>query len=263
MNKRNRLSSLIALVLVLCMIFSFCSVLSSCGKNKDPDPTPAPSPTPTCSHANTSLKNQKAATCSAAGYTGDVVCNDCTAVITPGTAIAKLAHTSDAGTVTKNPTCIETGVKTFTCTVCAAIIKTESVATVAHNDIYHDAQDGNHWHTCTKCTLNASEKHTPTNAGTKFAATCVSPAYTEYTCADCGGIYKVYSDTELALGHDMTDWILTESTCLAPGSKTQSCKRDGCTESHSLPIPISTVCSMVFSHYETNPTCTENGIGRE
>lgn len=259
MNKRNRLSSLIALVLVLCMIFSFCSVLSSCGKNKDPDPTPAPSPTPTCSHANTSLKNQKAATCSAAGYTGDVVCNDCTAVITPGTAIAKLAHTSDAGTVTKNPTCIETGVKTFTCTVCAAIIKTESVATVAHNDIYHDAQDGNHWHTCTKCTLNASEKHTPTNAGTKFAATCVSPAYTEYTCADCGGTYKVYSDTELALGHDMTDWILTESTCLAPGSKTQSCKRDGCTESHSLPIPISTVCSMVFSHYETNPTCTENG----
>ncbi len=252
MNKRTRLSSLIALVLVLCMLFSFCSVLSSCGDDDDE---------PTCSHTNTSLKNQKAATCSAAGYTGDIVCNDCTAVVTPGTATAKLAHTSDAGTVTKNPTCMETGVKTFTCTVCAAIIKTEAVATVAHQDIFHDAQDGNHFHTCLKCTLNASEEHRPADAGIHYAATCVSPAYTQHTCADCGGVYKIYSSTELALGHDMSDWVLTESTCLATGSKTQSCKRDGCTESHSLPIPVSTVCNMQFSHYEDGaPTCTEDAV---
>lgn len=251
MNKRTRLSSLIAFVLVLCMLFSFCSVLSSCGKDKDPEPT--------CSHTNTSLKNQKAATCSAAGYTGDVVCNDCTAVVTPGTAIAKLAHTSDAGKVTKEPTCMETGVTTFTCTVCAAIIKTEAIATVAHQDVFHDAQDGKHFHTCLKCTKNDKEEHTPTDAGIKTAATCVSPAFTEYTCKDCGGVYKVYSDTELALGHDMSDWVLTESTCIAAGNRTQSCKRDGCTESHTLPIPISSVCNMSFSHYDPAPTCTQDG----
>ena len=35
MEKKNRLSKLIALVLVLCMLLSFCAVLSSCGKDKD------------------------------------------------------------------------------------------------------------------------------------------------------------------------------------------------------------------------------------
>lgn len=37
------------------------------------------------------------------------------------------AHTSDSGTVTKKPTTSETGVKTFKCTVCGYVIKTETI----------------------------------------------------------------------------------------------------------------------------------------
>lgn len=40
-----------------------------------------------------SIKNTKAATCTATGYTGDKVCEDCGEVLEKGTEIAKIAHT--------------------------------------------------------------------------------------------------------------------------------------------------------------------------
>ena len=60
------------------------------------------------------------------------------------------AHTYDAGTVTKQPTCREAGVKTYTCTVCSAV-KTEPIANlpcpsavftdIGQNAWYHDPVD--------------------------------------------------------------------------------------------------------------------------
>ena len=251
MKKRTRFQSLLALLLLVCMLLSICSVLTACG---DDDEETA------CGHTNTSVKNVKEATCAQKGYTGDTVCNDCTAIVSQGKEIPTLEHTYDSGKVTKQPTCIDTGVTTYTCTVCATI-KAEAIPTVAHQDSYHDAQDGNHFHTCLTCTLNDKQEHTPVDGSAKqVAATCTTPAYTEYTCADCNGVYKVYSSTELALGHDLSDWETVESTCLTAGSKTQYCKREGCTESHSIAIPVATSCNMVFSHWESEPNCIDAGI---
>ena len=42
------------------------------------------------------------------------------------------AHTWDNGTITKEPTCTEEGVRTYTCTVCKAT-RTESVAASGHS----------------------------------------------------------------------------------------------------------------------------------
>ena len=50
-----------------------------------------------CAHANTSLVNGKAASCTAEGYTGDTVCADCGETLTVGEVIAALGHSNEDG----------------------------------------------------------------------------------------------------------------------------------------------------------------------
>lgn len=81
----------------------------------------------TNAHLNTIIKDAAEATCGKPGYTGDTFCNDCLQVIAEGTVINPTGnHTWDNGIVTKEPTQTETGLKTFTCTVCEAV-KTEDL----------------------------------------------------------------------------------------------------------------------------------------
>lgn len=54
------------------------------------------SPDPNNHVGDTHLEGQTAPSCSHAGYTGDVVCDDCGKTITKGSVIAKLAHTPSA-----------------------------------------------------------------------------------------------------------------------------------------------------------------------
>ena len=76
----------------------------------------------------TEVKNAKKATCAADGYTGDTYCKDCGAKIATGTKIAKTTnHAWDGGVITKQPTAIEKGEKTYTCKVCKAT-KKEAIA---------------------------------------------------------------------------------------------------------------------------------------
>ncbi|MBR1692185.1 MAG: type I pullulanase [Lachnospiraceae bacterium] len=64
------------------------------------------------------LRNAKAASCTEKGYTGDRYCTECGKVIETGTELAMTAHTWDNGTVTKQATATETGLKQYTCLVC-------------------------------------------------------------------------------------------------------------------------------------------------
>ena len=73
---------------------------------------------PETGHQNTELRNKKEANCTAEGYTGDTYCKDCGVKLQTGKAIAKKAHTWDAGKITQEATCVKTGIKTYTCTVC-------------------------------------------------------------------------------------------------------------------------------------------------
>ena len=70
-----------------------------------------------CDHANTELRNAKAASCQETGYTGDTYCKDCGLLLTSGTSTAALGH-SYTSKVTKNPTTTEEGVMTYTCDRC-------------------------------------------------------------------------------------------------------------------------------------------------
>ena len=68
------------------------------------------------------------------------------------TAVETKTHNWDNGTVTKQPTCKEEGVKTFTCTTCNAT-KTQAIEKTTNHTYgaWEKVDDTNHKHTCTVC----------------------------------------------------------------------------------------------------------------
>ena len=82
----------------------------------------------------TELKNAKAATCTEAGYTGDVVCTRCNVTVTKGKVIVALGHKWDDGVVTTAPSATTGGVKTYTCTVCGET-RTEAIPATGEQPI--------------------------------------------------------------------------------------------------------------------------------
>lgn len=212
-----------------------------------------------CDHEETKIVGAKKATCTSSGFSGKTVCAECDEVLDEGHTIAASSHKYDSGVITKAPSCAETGIRTFTCTVCSAT-RTEAIATVAHSDLYHDAYDNTHMHTCLYCTMNENEAHTPTDAGRAVAATCTEPAYTEYTCSACEGVYKVYADNATALGHDFGAWeTVSAPSCTADGVTKHVCKV--CEYEETITVPSSANAHRYDTGVVTKaPTCTETGI---
>ena len=287
--KRASLVKIIALMLVLCMLLSSCSVLEgpignflekiaiNVGKDDDepkqpvddgnPDengnegnPDDGGNVTPVCQHTSTKVINVKDATCVVTGYTGDTVCSACGELIAKGNEIPVTEHTFDDGIITKNPTCIATGTYTYTCTGCA-ITKSDVIPTVAHSDEYHDALDGTHKHTCATCTaVSEYAEHTPVNDGEYHEATCTEMAYTVYTCSVCDGVYRIYDEAHDAIGHSYSDeWNTVEATCRTSGKKSHSCTVCGDEEVVTIEATPD-IHNYVFAGYEPAPTCAEDGL---
>lgn len=160
---------------------------------------------------------------------------------TCGATADRAAHTFGEWVVTKNPTCIEEGVKTATCTHegCVAT-KSEPIGKVAHQDKYHDLGDNaQHSHTCATCTISENQAHVPVNAeGEYHAATCEERAYRLFVCTLCKGEYKVYDETSEVLGHEWGEWQTGKAaTCQEGGTKLRYCQREGCKASETAPTP--------------------------
>ena len=103
-------------------------------------------------------------------------------------------HHGDEGVVTKEPTCTETGVKTFTCKTCGDTY-TEVIKATGH-------QFGD-WVTTTE-------------------PTCTTKGEKARTCSTCGYVETVSID---ALGHDMVNGDGSLPTCLTNGLTTKHCTR--------------------------------------
>lgn len=69
-------------------------------------------------HDNQILRNQKAATCSSEGYTGDWYCTNCNTLTIYGETIARKDHSWDKGVIIQPLTNNADGVAVYTCTVC-------------------------------------------------------------------------------------------------------------------------------------------------
>ena len=135
-------------------------------------------------------------------------------------------HVWDNGKVTKEPTETETGIKTYTCTLCGET-KTETIPKLTHEHSY-DA--------------------------VVTAPTCTEKGYTTHTCA-CGDSYvDTYVD---ALGHAWDNGKVTkEPTETETGVKTFTCTRCGETKTETIP---KLTHEHSYKAVVTAPTCTEKG----
>lgn len=86
-----------------------------------------------CSHTNVEVLPAVAATCEKDGLTEGKHCKDCGETLVKQEVVKATGHKWDNGTITKPATETETGVKTFTCTVCKKT-KTEVIPKLTTNN---------------------------------------------------------------------------------------------------------------------------------
>ncbi len=163
-----------------------------------------------CDHTHTEIRNQREATCTQTGYTGDTYCTDCDKLLGTGKELAALGHDYKA-TVTKQPTTTEEGVRTYTCTRCSSSY-TESIAKLPEEQ-----------HT-----------HNYTGSITKEAA-CTEAGVRTYTCS-CG---DSYTENIPATGHSYVSKVTKAATTTEEGIMTYTCSKCG----HSYTQPIAKIKS--------------------
>ena len=96
-------------------------------------------------------------------------------------------HVWDSGTVTKDPTCIDLGVMTYTCTTCSAT-KEESIDYVDHvfNEEWTTTDNTYHWHECNVCGDKKDNGRHVWDSGVYIVnPTDDVEGIIEYTCTTC------------------------------------------------------------------------------
>lgn len=120
-------------------------------------------------------------------------------------------HIWNDGTVTKEPTCVKAGEKTYTCTVSGCSeTKTEPIS--------------------------ATNIHERNRGVVTIAATCGTDGVKSYSCKVCGlpmGIEAIPATGN----HTWGDWTTTkEATCSEEGEQSRKCEACGKTETGKLPM---------------------------
>lgn len=125
----------------------------------------------------------------------------------------KAAHNWNAGVVTTEPTCETAGVKTFTCTVCAAT-KTEDVAALGHDPAAEwTSDDTNHWHTCSRCDEKLDNAAHTEVIDAAVEPTCGTAGKTEGKhCSVCGKILVAQEPISATENHTYgDDWTSVDA----------------------------------------------------
>lgn len=153
-----------------------------------------------------------------------------------------LGHTWDEGKITKEATCSETGVKTYTCSRCGGT-KTEEIPKTKHDYEEHVVKaptctkKGVSYYVCKNCGLTTSRRQTPatghihTEVRNQKDATYKEEGYTGDTyCKDCGK--KLETGTVIPKlvekEHDYGEWVLDQApTCKKYGARHRICKNCG------------------------------------
>ena len=176
-----------------------------------------------------------ASTCIAQGYTL-YTCGNCGNSYKDNyTALAE--HTYNEGVITTNPTCLDKGVKTYTCTVegCGKT-KTEEISANGHAEIQHAGQEAtcteDGWKayvTCENCSYTTYEKINKTGhkGGT---ATCKDLA----VCSACG---EKYGTLDKVNGHHYG-----EASCDAPATCILCGETSGSAIGHADKTPVDHKC---------------------
>lgn len=157
------------------------------------------------------------------------------------------SHIYDNGTITREATCGEDGVKTYTCTECGET-KTETIPktekhTFDKGKVTQEAtchKEGIRTYTCTVCgqtkteSISKTDEHIFDDGTVTIEATCGVDGERTFTCTVCGkteteSIPKTNEHT-----YDSGE-ITKEPTCAAEGEKTYTCTVCGETKTESVP----------------------------
>ncbi len=166
---------------------------------------------------HTSVTDQAvAATCTESGLTEGSHCSVCKAVLKAQEVIPATGHAWDSGAVTKEPTCTESGTRTYTCS----------------NDKRHTRSE----------TINALGHTSVTDQGK--AATCTESGLTEGShCSVCGQTLKV-QEAIPAKGHTFGDWkVVTAPTYESEGLRERTCTECGMVEQETMSVLPRTLAS--------------------
>ena len=157
-----------------------------------------------CPHENTHVVGVKEATCGKDGYTGDLVCKDCLAILEEGKKEKGTIHDYGPQTTKTPSTCSTQGVAEKTCLNCGHIEKIY-LETVAHSNFYETGAkavtctvDGNTPNRlCGVCNAVVEYGQTIKSTGHTIvstpavAATCSTTGLTEGShCSKCNEVIK-------------------------------------------------------------------------
>lgn len=218
-------------------------------------------------HVNTETRNQKKATCTEEGYTGDLYCKDCRTTIQTGSSIPAKGHNWGQWTTTKKATCTEAGIETHECRKCGktevretkvlghdwdnGVVTTPATCTEDGVKTYTCKRDASH----TKQETIPKTEHTPVPVPAK-AATCTETGLTEGSKCQTCGVTLVKQEVTPALDHDWDNGkVTTPATCTKDGVRTYTCKRDS---SHTYTEAIAAT-GHVYTEEVVLPTCESDG----
>ena len=210
-------------------------------------------------------------TCTETGLTEGKHCSVCSAVLVEQTIVPAKGHSWDSGKITIAPTCTGTGVKTYTCTACAAT-RTETVSATGHTAVAVAKVEP----TCTQPGRAAGTKcsvcgevlsglteikatgHTEV-IDKAVAPTCTETGLTEGKhCSVCGEVL-VEQEVVKAKGHTEVVDKAVEPTCTKTGlTEGKHCSVCSAVLVEQKVVPAKGHTEVIDKAVE--PTCTKTGL---
>ncbi len=216
----------------------------------------------TCPDGHTEeIRNQKDATCTEDGYSGDVYCSVCGELLRAGQVLPATGHTEEVrGRV--EPTCTEDGYTgDVYCSVCGEKLRSGEVipATDHQWNPWTEIQApdcthaGREERTCSVC--NEKETRPVPALGHDYEdsvvpPTCTEEGYTQHVCKRCDYTYR--DNIVPALGHTWGDWTVTkQADCFHDGEEARTCPV--CQETETRLIPANSEACPSKKFEDVNP----------